>query len=139
MRNKADELLNPNDPPHPKDIAEETLRSLIEFSHLLENLCQTSAAALPGPDFPAAFTRLVDGLTTFAEGITDIKRALKIGLLQPVNILEADLVSILQDICISQEKGQEDYMVELLEKHLPLNLKQWRETGIPSLIRARDS
>jgi hypothetical protein len=37
------------------------------------------------------------------------------------------------------ESGQKDYVVELLQTHLPLNLEDWRRDGIPTLIRARDS
>jgi hypothetical protein len=136
MRNKSEESSIPH---HPKDVAEMTLNNLSEFSKILEGLSRRTAAAIAGPDFHLSFNRLMDGVNTLSEGVSHIKKLQRIGYLQPVNLLEADLASILSDLYTCYESQPTEYLLELLHEHLPLNMRQWREEGIPALIRARDS
>jgi hypothetical protein len=125
---------------HPRELAEETLQSLFEFTSHLEALSRTAGAKLAEGHPPKQeFSRLLDGVETFSDALLQAKQILRIGRLDPVNVLEADLSSILKDLVQFTESGQRDYVVDLLLQHLPLNLAEWRSQGIPSLIRARDS
>jgi hypothetical protein len=125
---------------HPRELAEETLQSLIEFSTYLESLSRNAGAKLESGHAPRhEFLRLIDGVQTFTEALLQAKQILHVGILEPVNILEADLTSILKDLVQFTEGGQRDYVIDLLKNHLPLNLGEWRTQGIPTLIRARDS
>ena len=83
--------------------------------------------------------RLLDGVQTFTEALLQAKQILHVGILDPINILEADLTSIFRDLMQFTESGQREYVIDLLLNHLPLNLEEWRRDGIPTLIRARDS
>jgi len=125
---------------HPRELAEETLQSLMEFTSHLELLSKNAGAKLVAGHAPRhEFLRLLDGVQTFTEALLQAKQILHVGLLEPVNLLEADLTSILKDLIQFTESGQKEYVIDLLQTHLPLNLEDWRREGIPTLIRSRDS
>lgn len=124
---------------HPHEIAQDTLQNLLEYTFFLEKLSIETAAEIRKPKFYTLLTQLVDGISTFTEAIRTVKRVLRIGMLQSINVLEVDLTSILRDLLSGQENSQFDHVAELLQQHLPVNLRQWREEGLPVLIRARDS
>jgi hypothetical protein len=124
---------------HPRELAEETLQSLMEFTSHLELLSRNAGAKLEAGQVPPEFMRLVDGIETFTDALLQTKQILRVGLMEPVNMLEADLASILKDLLQFTESGQREYVIDLLQSHLPLNLADWRNQGIPTLIRARDS
>lgn len=123
---------------HPKELADETLQHLLEYTHVLESLCQSSAENVNVPEFHNYFLRLVEGISTFTEAVTEVKKLLRVTTLQSINVLEMDLLSILRDVLESREKNETIYLQELLSQHLCKNLKDWREQGIPDLIRLRD-
>lgn len=125
---------------HPRELAEETLQSLIEFTSHLELLSRNAGAKLEAGHAPRhEFMRLIDGVQTFTDALLQAKQILRVGILEPVNVLEADLASIFKDLVQFTESGQREYVIDLLQSHLPLNLADWRREGIPTLIRARDS
>jgi len=124
---------------HPKEAAEETLQSLIEFARVLANLSFQAGLELDQPEGAASFARLVDGIKTMMDAIHHCKQILRIAMLQPVAVLEADILSILRDVLEAQESGNRVYLEQLLREHLPTNLEGWQRDGIPALIRARDS
>ncbi|MGK5084505.1 hypothetical protein WDW37_14515 [Bdellovibrionota bacterium FG-1] len=124
---------------HPRELAEETLQSLMEFTTHLEKLSRQSASKLEAKVTPSEFLRLVDGIETFTDALMQTKQILRIGRMEPINVLEADLASILKDLVEFTESGQKDYVIDLLKNHLPINLEDWRREGIPALIRSRDS
>jgi hypothetical protein len=125
---------------HPRELAEETLQSLIEFTSHLESLSRNAAAKLAEGQAPKhEFSRLIDGIETFTDALLQARQILHVGRLDPINVLEADMTSILKDLVQYTEAGERDYVIDLLNHHLPLNLTDWRDTGIPALIRSRDS
>ncbi len=128
--------------PHPKEIAQDTLNNLSEYLIFLEEFSRKSGSFIQKseiqPGFYTQFTNLIDGVTTFTQAIANVKKVLRIGILLPVSLLEADLLSILKDLLSSHQKGQATYMKALLQDYLPKNLSQWREQGIPALIKSRD-
>lgn len=123
---------------HPREIVEDTLQNLLEFIEFLKHLSLKAADLASQPDFYPEYTRLVDGIATLTDAVTHVKGILKIGVLQPVQILEADLLSILKDLLSSQKSHQWVYVADLLRNHLFGNLQQWKDVGIPALIRSRD-
>ena len=118
---------------HPKEIAEETLQSLVEFTKHLETMC--GEVREDHTEMP----KLADGITTFIDALTHVKQILRIGVMPSVQILEADLVSILRDILEFQQKKQTDYVASVVGDALAANLALWRTEGLPFLIRSRDS
>lgn len=124
---------------HPKDVAQETLSDLIEFSKILENLSIKAATRHQEQDFPVYFSQLIDGLNTFTEAVSGVKRILKLGLFNSIQSLESSLLVTLKKILATQEGAIDENLDQLLTEELPKNLKEWRETGLPSLIRSRDS
>lgn len=123
----------------PKELADQTLRDLLPFTVALERLSIATSQVGEVHEFYIQFTQLIEGIGTFTEAILNARRILRVGIMPSVNLLEADLLSILKDLLQYQEKGETQYMAELLGQHLPLNLQQWREQGIPDLMRSRDS
>jgi hypothetical protein len=124
---------------HPRELAEETLQSLIEFTMHLESFSRQAADHLEKGKFPHEFVKLVEGIQTFTDALMGVKQILRVGIMEPINVLEADMGSILKDLVQFAEGGQREYVVDLMRNHLPLNLEDWRREGIPALIRARDS
>jgi hypothetical protein len=124
---------------HPRELAEETLQTLIPFTHHLSDLSRKMAET--GRHQPGAqeFRRLVDGVETFCDTLRTVKGILRVAIHAEVNILEVDLVDILKDLLETHASGDVAYRHDLLAKHLPDNLRDWRESGIPALIRSRDS
>jgi hypothetical protein len=121
---------------HPKEIAEETLQSLIEFTKHLEDLClQVSQDPTQLKKLP----KLADGITTFIDAMTNVKQILRIGALSEVQVLEADLASILKDVLEYQQKREYGFLASVIRDALASNLALWRTEGLPNLIRSRDS
>jgi len=132
-------------------MAEETLQTMIIFTEQLAALSEQCAplasSPLRSPEDALAleteYLRLLDGLQTFSEALATVKTVLRIGLLNPVNLLEAELLSLLRDLFECQKAGSgtdsERYRGELLLTHLPFHLRSWAREGIPAMIRARDS
>ena len=117
---------------HPKEIAEETLQSLVEFTKHLESLCD--AVATDYQKLP----RLADGIMTFIDALENVKQILHIGVMPTIQVLEADLASILKDVLDFQQKNQSGFVGTVLKEALVPNLILWRTEGLPHLIRSRD-
>ncbi len=124
---------------HPREVAEETLQTLKLFTDQLISLSQRIAGDLGSKQADQEFQNLIDGIQTFSDTIVHVRRILRIGLLGTVNVLEADLVSILKDLLQTHHSKDLTYRTALLHEHLPTNLTQWRDEGIPAMIRSRDS
>ncbi len=118
---------------HPREIAEDTLQSLIVFARQLEQMSASAANDL------SQIGRVVDGVEIFSEAIVQVKRTLRIGSLQKVSLLETDLMSVMRDLADAVVAKQNDFVSQLLRDHLSTCFKQWAEEGIPALIRSRDS
>ena len=124
---------------HPRELADETLHNLIEFTESLELLSQHTAESFGAGKGAISFAQLIEGIDTFTEALTGVKQILRIGIHQELNVMEADLLSILRDLLEFYEKGDKLYVADLLKEHLPTNMRQWREETLPGLIRSRDS
>jgi hypothetical protein len=125
---------------HPREIAEETLQSLIEFASHLEALCKSAASLLlQTPPKTDQLPKLADGITTFIDALANVKTILHVGAMNKVQVLEADLLSILKDMLDFQRKSEFHFVGSVVKDALVPNLEQWRTDGIPALIRLRDS
>ncbi len=123
---------------NPRELADDTLQSLLQFSETLEELSILCSNCVGQPDFYRHFTRLIEGIGTFTDGIVGVKRILNLGLFNGIQLLEMNLLTILKDILTAQEESQLDHMTQLLREPLSNNLREWRENGLPALIRSRD-
>jgi hypothetical protein len=124
---------------HPREIAEDTLQTLKLFTEQLALLSRRTAAELGSPEAELDFQKLIDGIQTLADTVQNVKKILRIGIMPLINILEADLISVLTDLVHTHETRDYVYRAALLNEHLPLNLELWRDEGIPEMIRSRDS
>jgi len=111
------------------NVATETLDILDKFLTELETLC----IGLAQEHDEVRFIKFIDNLEILNEAIRNMKYALALGLNQEIELLEADLRSILQDLLSSREKGDSKYVQELLSQHLVQNLREWKSKGIPSI------
>ena len=124
---------------HPREMADETLQTLIPFSLHIEELCAVVAARFRAGESPPEFTRLIDDIQVFSDAYQSVKQVMRLGLITSIQVLEADLVSIMKDALTYSQNGNPGYVAELLETHLPQNLREWREVGIPTILKARQS
>lgn len=133
---------------HPREMAQDTLELLPTIAGELIQKSQRLAMALREGNEARAllevqtFAALMDGIQTLTEALQECRRILRIGTDQTADILTAELASILSDIlkCREESSGlKSEYLIQLLEKHLPENLQQWCDEGIPALVRSRDS
>jgi hypothetical protein len=139
--NELTELTQSNfEPPekHPKEIADDALNSLLDYLTHLEILSKTVAQQITSDVFFDQLIVLVDGIHTLTNVIGATKHTFEIRNFPPIQILEAELLSILKDLLHYQEQGHFDQMADLLMNQLPQNFQEWQNTGIPNLIRARD-
>lgn len=118
-------------------MAEETLQSLVEFSLHLEALC--AGVGADPETLRETLPKLADGIETFTQALLQVKQILRIVSLPSVQILEADLASILTDIFQYQRKKEPLNAASVVAGPLVENLAQWRLEGIPTLIRLRDN
>lgn len=127
---------------HPRELAEQTLRDMIEFCAPLSERARRAGQCFRENQHPSRdLAVLVDGINVFTEALRGAKQILRVipGGFPRIDVLEADLISIMKDIVQFYEEGQLAYVGELLSEHLPKNIDEWRTEGIPSLIRSRDS
>lgn len=132
-------IQNPTPEGSPRELAEETLQTLIVFTENLEFLSRGTGQAAGTTQFSEHFAKLIEGIELFADAITGVRQTLRMGVEPKIDILEQDMVSILKDLVLYQESGKSTYVAELLSTHLPSNLSEWRQQGIPWMIRSRDS
>lgn len=125
---------------HPREIAEETLQNLILFTDHLAALSRSSGQAFLANGHPSRdLAKLMDGIEIFLEALSNVRQILRVGASPALDLLEADLSSLMKDLLESYQKGEIAYVAEILRDHLPTNLDDWRNDGLPGLIRARDS
>lgn len=124
---------------HPKEIAQETLQSLIGFADILKKMSVELSIAPEDSQFYPMFIRLLNGLEAMIDSITASKLTLRIGRIDSVAFLEVDLKSILTDLLSAKEKDDVDFLKKVLGTDLPENLHEWMIRGLPELIRSRDS
>ena len=132
-------------PSHPWELAQSTLNNLLEYSNILDGMSHRAADLLGQESFFKSFTNLIDGLDLFSQGIDGVKRILQTispghsaELRKKIDLLELDLLSNLRILLKSQEDKDQALLQDTLRDQLPRTLQEWRDTGIPSLIRARD-
>lgn len=122
------------------ELARETLQILQEFIPYLirysKHAGELFKARVPAQE---EFEELLEGLSNFSEGILESKKVLRISNHQLVDVLEADLLSILKDAVEFYQKADFQYISELLLIHLPENLEQWQAEGLPAIVSSRDS
>ncbi|MDR3608849.1 MAG: hypothetical protein P4M08_15905 [Oligoflexia bacterium] len=127
---------------HPRELAQATLQDMIEFCEPLITRAKIAGEEFRADGHPSRdLASLVDGISTFIEALQGARQILNIrsGALPSVDLLEADLTSIMKDAVSFYEEGHIDYVAELLSDYLVKNLEEWRTDGVPALMRARDS
>ena len=124
---------------HPRELAEETLQMLLEFTSHLEEMALRVAADLTRGQPANDLQKLLDGIQVFTDSLIESKRAMKVGLFPKTDLLETDLLSLLKDTVTHLEKADVQYVAQLIGIDLVDNLRAWKETGLPALIRSRDS
>lgn len=125
---------------HPRELAEETLQSLIPFTENLSEISQNAAELFTQGQHPSQeLARLFDGMEVFSEALFDAKKILGITELDPIRVLEIDLLSIMQDVLEAYHDSDQKYLIDLMSTHLPESLKEWRQNGLPAILSSRDS
>jgi hypothetical protein len=125
---------------HPRELAEDTLQSLVAFTEHLSNLATTAGELFQKGEHPSIeLAKFFDGMQTFSDAFESAKQVIKPGHIESLHVLQVDLLSLMQDTIDAYHENNSAYLADLLVKHIPENLSRWRESGIPALIRSRDS
>jgi hypothetical protein len=127
---------------HPRELVQETLRGMVDFCEPLLDRAIAAAEAFRQEGHPSReLASLIDGIGVFTEALNGAKQILRIGpgAIPRLDLLEADLTSIMKDILHFYEEGQIAYVSELLGDHLVRNIREWKAEGLQELIRSRDS
>lgn len=123
---------------HPREMAAETIDLITRHAANLSELSRTIAGeTLPNRVHPR-LEELVSGVQTLVDGVTCVKNLLNAHSIGAVQVLEADLLSILKDLLEAHESSdpqQRQYARELLGEHLPKNLSDWCSDGLPQIAQ----
>lgn len=125
---------------HPRELAEETLQSLIAFTDHLARLAIEAGELFKKGEHPSfELAKFFDGMQIFSDAFESSKQVIKPGHLEGLHVLQVDLLSLMQDTIDAYHENNSAYLADLLLMHLPENLSRWRDSGIPTLLRSRDS
>jgi len=128
---------------HPKELAEETLQSLIPFLDQLSTMGLRAAASRSPKEFRDAYGRVIDGIATFFDAVASAKQILKTREDEPagkiVGKLTDDTTALMRELLALQEGQMFENLKAHLSERLPAQLARWRDEGVPALIRSRDS
>lgn len=123
---------------HPRKVAENTLHLLIEYTTHLENYSLEAASALaahPTAHLPEIVT-LIDGASTFIDSILTAKETLKIKYTPELASLKTELFELLKETYSYLEIKEFSHAASILKNQLPQHFTEWRNQGIPSIIKA---
>jgi hypothetical protein len=125
---------------HPRELAEDTLDSLMVFTDHLARLAIEAGELFNKGEHPSfELAKFFDGMQTFSDAVESSKQVIKPGHIESLHVLQVDLLSLMQDTINAYHDNDSAYLTDLLVKHIPENMTRWRETGIPALMRSRDS
>ncbi len=126
-----------------RELAEEALQTLVPFVAGVHELCLSVGERLwSGEDVAQDFTRLMDGIEILVDAVQTARIILNVESHPVTESLHRELVGLLTQLEISMRSEASNTLeqrVELLRDLLPGNLNNWVISGIPSLIRSRDS
>lgn len=127
---------------HPREIAEETLQMLKTFTDGLIALSHVCAEGVGKAEAESKFLKLIEGMGTFHEALSTVKKILRLEedpRFQELYQHEGSLLAVLKEILAAKETRNIAHLRKLLAELLPQNLMAWRDSVIPTIIRARDS
>jgi hypothetical protein len=124
---------------HPREVAEETLQMMMEYSGRLAELAEECAENLDTEKGDHSLQTLVDGVGTLVESIFEVRKILRIGIFPGMNLLESELTSILRDLEQTLLSRNLSYRFEILSQSLPANLRAWQQDVLPRMVRSRDT
>lgn len=122
---------------HPREIADETLQSLIPFTEGLAEL----AKKLGGDPVlnETEFRRFLDGIELMTEAVSTVKRAMHVEALTELTALEDDLAANLAKLFEARTSKNVIATAEILRGALADTVAQWAAIGIPALMTCRDN
>jgi len=118
----------------PLDLAYETLNTLDQYVELLMGSVAQAADYYKKKNLISGDTYLakaIDGLDLFVQTIGGVKLAIRVGLNPKIALIEATLVSIVQDLLETKRQSNYVFLAELLEKDLAENLSEWKTIAFP--------
>lgn len=122
---------------HPREIADETLQSLIPFS---EELAELSRKLGSDPVLnETEFRRFLDGIELMTEAVSTVKRAMQVEGLPELTALEDALAADLSKLFEARTSKNIVLAAETLRGSLAETITKWAVAGIPALMTCRDS
>ncbi|HUP55987.1 MAG TPA: hypothetical protein VM598_00940 [Bdellovibrionota bacterium] len=128
---------------HPKELAEDTLQSLLPFLNQLSDMSLRTGAANTQKEFQDAYGKLIDGIATFFDAVGSARQILKIqpeeNAGQICDRLTDETTAIMKDMLNLYEASKFELMRAALSQRMPALFARWKADGVPALIRSRDS
>ncbi len=122
-----------------KELADETLQLLIQFTDNLEWMSFAAAEAISQKIENDNFAKLVDGITVFLEGIQRVREVLGVNQTRFIEFLEKDLLTTMNEVLECHEKNENKHLETLLTHSLPKNFLDWKNLGLPKIARTLDA
>jgi hypothetical protein len=114
----------------------DTLKTLAEYIDHLQGRCRALRDLSGTPGFFQELGRIGEGISMLTQTVEQLKKLLNIPQQPELALLEADLLSVLQELLKYQEEGKTEYMIQLIDEHLTDVLSQWHGEGIALLSRS---
>lgn len=125
---------------NPRDLAYQTLETLEEYTDRIIISIHRAAEYYKQKNFISAdtvFAKAIDNLDLFVQTIGGIKLALRVGLNPKLALIEASLISTMNDLLDAKRQNNYVFLAELLEKDLVENLTEWKSEAFPLLKNIR--
>jgi hypothetical protein len=133
--------MNPETPNtlNKKELADDTVQLLIQFTTNLEWMSIASAESITQGVQNDNFAKLVDGVSVFLEGVQRVREVLGVEQTRFIEFLEKDLYSTMNEVLESYEKKENKHLETLLTHSLPKTFLDWKNLGLPKIARALDT
>jgi hypothetical protein len=123
----------------PREIADDTIQSLIPYVASLSELSRTIVDSEKGIYNEEMFRKLLDGLELMADAVNTVKRALKVGPIDEISEAEDELALQLSLILDARRSNDIQTAQKLMTNDLPRVLNHWSEVALPALASYRDN
>lgn len=125
----------------PLELAYETLNTLEAYlERILQNI-ERAGTMYRSKNYITAdsyFLKTVDGLDLFVQTMGGVKATLRVGAHPRINVAEATLISIMNDLLDAKKANNYILLSDLLLTDLTENLKEWRDE-VFAVLRTKSS
>lgn len=120
----------------PAELANETLDTLTDYINRVLTYVTKASQGYKSKNYIIAdeqFLKTVEAMDLIVQTLSGIKAALRVGVNNKLNLAEATLLSIMNDLLDAKRQNNYVLLADLLEHDLIENLIEWRDEVFPML------